>query len=115
MRKASLERPKADQLIGGKEDSGGKPAPARGKNKKKNKKKTLKENEAVAGGGARREEKSTAGPTNNQGKQAAPDPLSNPEAKGRGLINGERTEEEPMSRSKTTPRRECSGQKTPDS
>jgi hypothetical protein len=56
-----------------------------------------------------------AGLTNNQGKQAAPDPLSNLEAKGRGLINGDRAEEEPMPRSKTTPRGKCSGQKTPDS
>ncbi len=74
MRKALPERPKADQLVGGKEDSGGKTAPARGKNKKKNKKKTLKENEAVAEGGARREEKSTAGLTNNQGSRQHPTP-----------------------------------------
>ncbi len=115
MRKALPERPKADWLIGGKEDSRGKTAPARGKDKEKNKKKALKENKAVAESGAQREEKSAAGLTNNQGKQAAPDLLSNPEAKGRGLVTGNQTEEEPMPRSKTTPRGECSGQKMPDS
>jgi hypothetical protein len=115
MRKVSPERPIVDRLVGGKEDSRGKTVPARGKDKKKNKKKALKENKVVVESGAQREEKSTAGLTSNQEKQAAPDLLSNQEARGRGVITGDRTEEEPMPRSKTTPRGECSGQKKPDS
>jgi hypothetical protein len=94
MRKALPERPKADRPTGGKEDLKGKAAPAKGKDKKKSKKKALKENKAVAVSGARGEEKSTAGLTSNQRKQAAPDLLSNPEAKGNGLVTGERAEEE---------------------
>jgi hypothetical protein len=115
MRKASPERPKADQLIEGEEDSRGKTAPAKGKDKKKNRKKALKESKAVAESGAQREEKSVAGLANNQGKQAAPNLLSNPEAKGRGLTTGNRSEEESVPRSKTTSRGECSGQKMPES
>ncbi len=115
MRKAPPERPKADWPTGGKEDLKGKAAPAKGKDKKKSKKKALKENKAVAESGAQGEEKSAAGLTSNQGKQAAPDLLSNPEAKGRGLVTGERAEEEPMTRSKMTSRGECSRQKMPES
>jgi hypothetical protein len=69
----------------------------------------------VEGDGAQEEGKNTAGLTSNQGKQAAPDLLSNPEAKGRGLVAGNREKEESVTRSKTTPRGECSGQKMPDS
>jgi hypothetical protein len=50
-----------------------------------------------------------------QEKQVAPDLLSNPEAKGRVLINNDRTETESMPGLKTTSRGECSGQKKPDS
>jgi hypothetical protein len=115
MRKASPERPKADRPMEGREDLRGKAVPAEGKDKKKSKKKALKENKAVAESEVQRKEKSAAGPTSSQGKQAAPDLLSNPEAKGRGLVTGERAEEESTRRSKTTPRGECSGQKMPDS
>ncbi len=115
MRKALPERPKADRLTGDEEDPRGKTAPARGKDKKKNRKKALKEKKAVAESGAHREEKSGASLVSNQGKQAAPDLLSNPEAKGRGLTTGNRAEEEPAPRPRTTPRGECSGQKMPDS
>jgi hypothetical protein len=95
MRKASPERPKVDRLTGDEEDPGGKTAPARGKDKKKNRKKALKEKKAVAESGAQREEKSGAGLVSNQEKRAAPDLLSNPEAKGRGLTTGNRAGEEP--------------------
>jgi hypothetical protein len=115
MRKASPERPKADWPMESKEDLRGKAAPAKGKDKKKSKKKALKENKAVAESEVSGEEKSVAGPTSSQGRQGAPDLLSNPEAKGRGLVAGEWAEEESMRRSKTTPRGECSGQKVPDS
>jgi hypothetical protein len=96
-----------------KEDLKSKAASTRGKDNKKGRKKALKEGKA--GAGVQGAGKSAADPTSNQGKQAAPDLFSNPEAKGRGLVSGSREEEEPVTRSKTTPRGECSGQKMPDS
>ncbi len=115
MRRASPERPQADQPVGNKEDPKGKAAPAKGKDKKKNRKKALKGNKLAVKGGTQKEEESTASLTRKQWKQAAPDLLSNPEAKGRGLIKDDQTEAESMPRSKTTSRGECSGQKKPDS
>jgi hypothetical protein len=115
MRRASPERPKADQLVGSKEDPKDKLAPVKGKEKKKNKKKALKGNKVAARDGAQKEEESTVRLTSKQEKQAAPDLLSNPEAKGRGLINDSRPGTESMPKSKTTSRGECSGQKMPDS
>jgi hypothetical protein len=50
-----------------------------------------------------------------QVKATAPDPLVNPEAKGRGVVNGGQTAKELGARSTTTSRGECSGQKKPDS
>jgi hypothetical protein len=99
---------KADQLVRSKEDP-------KGKEKKRNKKKALKGNKVAVKSGAQEEGESTASLTSKQGKQAAPDLLSNPEAKGRGLVNDERTETESMPRSKKSSRGECSGQKKPDS
>jgi hypothetical protein len=115
MRRASPERPKADQPVGSKEDPKGKAAPAKGKDKKKNRKKALKGNKVEAKGGAQEGEESTASLTSKRGKQAGPDLLSNPEAKGRGLIKNDQTEAESTPRSETTSRGECSGQKKPDS
>ncbi len=115
MRRESPEKPKADQPAGSKEDPKGKTAPAKGKDKKKNRKKALKENKIAVKSGALREEESTASLTSKQGKQAAPDLLSNPEAKGRGLIKENQTEDESMPGAKTTSRGECFGQKMPDS
>jgi hypothetical protein len=111
MRKGTPKKPKADQPMEAKEDLKSKAASTRGKDKKKDRKKALKESKT--GAGVQGVMKSTADPTSNQGKQAAPDILSNPEAKGRGLVTGSREEEEPATRSKTTPRGECSGQKRP--
>jgi hypothetical protein len=115
MRRASPERPKADQPVGSKEHPKGKAAPAKGKDKKKNRKKALKGKKVAAKGGAQKEEESTASLTSKQGKQAAPDLLSNPEAKGGGMIKDDQTEAESTPRSKTTSIGECSGQKKPDS
>jgi hypothetical protein len=112
MRKASPERPKADRLVGGRVDPRDKLAPVKGKEKKK--KKVLKGNKVAVRNGTQKEE-STASLTSKQEKQAAPNLLSNPEAKGRGVINDGRPETESMPRSKTTSRGECSGQKMPDS
>ncbi len=60
MRRASPERPQADQLVGSKEDPKGKTAPAKGKDKKKNRKKALKGNKVAVKSGAQKEEESTA-------------------------------------------------------
>ncbi len=115
MRKASPEWLKADRPTGGKEDLRGKAASTKGKEKKRSKKKALKEGKAVKENGAQGEGKGAAGPASNQEKQTAPDLLGNPVAKGRGLVAGDRVEEEPVTRSQTTSRGECSGQKMPDS
>jgi hypothetical protein len=113
MRKESPEKPKEGQSVEAKGDRKSKAASTRGKDKKKDRKKAPKESKARASGqGAG---KSAVGPAGHQGKPAVPDLLSNPEAKGRGLITGRQEEEEPAARSKTTPRVECSGQKMPDS
>jgi hypothetical protein len=56
MRKASPERPKADQLVGDKEDSRDETASARGKNKKKNKRKALKKDKWRTKGGEEQDE-----------------------------------------------------------
>ncbi len=50
-----------------------------------------------------------------QGKATAPDPLINPEAKGRGLIGSGQAVTESRARSTTTSRGECSGQEKPGS
>jgi hypothetical protein len=115
MREVSPGRPKADQPVGSREDPKGKTAPAKGKEKKKNKKKALKVNKVAAKSSAQNEEECTASLTSKEAKQAAPDLLRNPEAKGRGLINNNRTETVSVSRSRTTSRGECSGQKKPES
>jgi hypothetical protein len=115
MREASLKEPKTDKLAGSKEDPKNKTAPAKSKEKKKNKKKTFKGNKVAIKIGAQKEEENTANLTSKQGKQAALDLLSNPEAKGRGLINNDRTEMESRPRSTMTSRGECSRQKKPDS
>jgi hypothetical protein len=118
MRKASPERPKAGRPVEGREDSRGKAASTQGKETKKNEK---KEKKALRKGKAAKEDRErgggegTEGMTSNPEKQTAPDLLSNPEAKGRGLTTGDRVEEEPVTRSQTTSRGECSGQKMPDS
>jgi hypothetical protein len=121
MREALPRKPKAGQLAGSKEDPKSKTAPAKGKGKKKGKKKVLKGDGVAAtqpeGGkiGVQKEEESTVSLTSKQGKATAPDPLSNPEAKGRGLVNDNRTVTDSGSRSTTTSRGECSGQEKPDS
>ncbi len=108
------KEPKTDQLAGSKENTKDKTAPAKSKEKKKNKKKAFQGSKEAIKIGVQKEEENKASLTSKQGKQAAPD-LSNPEAKGRGLVNGDRTETESRSRSTTTSRGECSGQKKPDS
>ncbi len=109
----SPEKPEEDRPAEATEDQKGKAAPARGKDKKKDRKKARKEGKVRTSG--QEAGRSAAGPASNLGKPAAPDLLSYPEAKGRGLITGRQEEEEAAARSKTTLTGECSGQKTPDS
>jgi hypothetical protein len=112
---------RTDQPAGGKEDPRGKTALAKGKGKKKGKKKALKGDKVAAtlpeGGksGGQKEEESTVSWTIKQGKPTAPNPLSNPEARGRGLVGDNQTVMESRSRSTTTSRGECSRQEKPES
>jgi hypothetical protein len=118
MRKASPERPRADLPVEGREDSRGKAASTQGKETKKSKKKekkALRKSRAVKEDHERGSKEGKEGMTSNPEKQTAPDLLNNPEAKGRGLTAGDRIGEEPVTRSQTTSRGECSGQKMPDS
>jgi hypothetical protein len=113
LRKESPKKPKEGRPAEATEDQKSKTASARGKDKKKDRKKAHRESKAETGEqGAKR---NAAGPAGHQGKLAAPDLLSNPEAKGRGLVASHQEGEEPAARPRKTPRGECSGQKTPDS
>ncbi len=112
MMKASPERPKAGQPVERGENSRDEAVSVKGKEMKRNKK---KEKKALKKSKATKGEKGAAGLTSNPEKQTAFDLLSNPEAKGRGLIASDQEKEEPVTRSQTTSRGECSRQKMPDS
>jgi hypothetical protein len=91
--------------VEGREDSRGKAASTQDKEKKrsrKKEKKALKKGKAAKEDRERGDGKGVEGLTSNPEKQTAPDLLSNPEAKSRGLIAGDRAEEEPVTRSQTT-------------
>jgi hypothetical protein len=118
MRRASPERPKAGQPAKDRDNSKDEAASARGKKKKRNEK---KEKKAL---GKSKMEKETCGQEREKGatgqasgleKQTALDLLNNPEAKGRGLVDGNREKKEQAPGSQATSREECSGQKMPDS
>jgi hypothetical protein len=85
------------------------------KRNKKKEKKALKKSKAAKGNGEQEGEKGAAGLTSNLERQTALDLLNNPEAKGRGLVASNREKKEPVTRSQTISRGECSGQKMPDS
>jgi hypothetical protein len=126
MREAPLEKPnpassKMNQPAGNEEDSKGKAASTKGKGKKKDKKKasgggngaTTQPEEKEAG--AQKGEGRPAGQSGKQTRVMPPDPLTNPEAKGRGLAGRGQPETRPGARLTTTSRVECSGQEKPDS
>jgi hypothetical protein len=118
MRRASPERPKADQPAGGIEDSRNEAASAKGKEKKRNKKKekkALKKSKVAKEASEQEKKEGAAGLTSNLEKQTAFDLLNHPEAKGRGLVAGHRKKKEQVTKSQATSRGECSGQKTPES
>jgi hypothetical protein len=126
MREASPEKPnpvssEINQPAREKEDSRGKTAPTKGKGKKKGKKKALKGGDEAATRpegektGAQKEGKSIVSQSGKQGEATPPDPLSNPEARGMGLVGISQTVTRPGTRPTTTSRGECSGQEKPDS
>ncbi len=118
MSKASQERPKASQPTKNRDNSKSEAATAKGKEKKRNRKKERKaleksKAEEGAGGQERREEATSR--ASGLGKQTVPDLVNNPEAKGRGLVDGKQEKKEQVTGPQTTSGGECSGQKTPDS
>jgi hypothetical protein len=126
MREASPGEPKSassemDQPAGKKEDTRGKTAPAKGKGKKKGKKKALKGGSEAATRpegektSAQKEGESTVSWSGKQERTTPSDPLTNPEARGRGLVGCSQTVTGSGTRPTTTSRGECSGQKKPDS
>jgi hypothetical protein len=110
-----------NQPAGKKEDSRCKTAPAKGREKKKGKTKALKGGGEAATQpekektGVQKAGESMASQSGKQGAITAPDPLTNPEAKGRGLIGSSQTVTGPGARPTMTSRGECSGQEKPDS
>jgi hypothetical protein len=126
MREAPLEEPKTanSEVSQPPREEGvskGKAASTKGKKKKKDKKKTPR----GGGGATARPEEKEAGAQRGEGSGACqpgkqtratpPDPLVNPEAKGRGLPGRDQPETRPGTRPVTTSRGECSGQEKPDS
>jgi hypothetical protein len=99
--------------------SKGKAASTKGKGKKKGKGKTPKGEDGATvqpekkEASARKEEGHGASQPGKQARAAPPDPLVNPEAKGRGLQSRGQPEARPEARLTTTSREECSGQEKP--
>ncbi len=96
--------------------SKGKAASTKGKGKKKDKGKTPKGEDGATAqpkkkkASARKEEGRVASQPGKQARAAPPDPLTNPEAKGRGLQGRGPPGMRPEARLTTTTRGECSGQ-----
>jgi hypothetical protein len=111
---------KMDQPAEKKEGSRGKTASAKGKGKKKDKKKAPRGGSEAATWseeketGAQKGEESIASRPGKQARTTPPNPLINPEAKGRGLAGSSQTGTGPGARLATTTRGECSGQEKPD-
>ncbi len=111
MRKASPERPKAGQPTKNRDNSRDKAASAKGKEKKRNKKKgkkVLGKSKAEKKAGGHEREKGVTDQTSGLEKQTALDLLNNPEAKGRGLIDGNQEKKEQVTGSQATSRGDCS-------
>ncbi len=103
MRKASPERPKV--------------ATANGKGKKKNRKKERKalgKNTAEEEAGGQEKKEGAVGLANGSEKKSGLDLANNPEAKGRGLVDGGREKKEQVTGPQATSGGECSGPKKPD-
>jgi hypothetical protein len=118
MRRASPERLKASRPTEGRDDLKSEAVAAKGKEKKKNKRKEKKAlGKSLAGkeAGGQEKEVRTTGQADGLERQQAPDLASNPEAKGRGLVDSSQEKKEQAMRPQATSGGECSGQKTPDS
>jgi hypothetical protein len=117
MRTVLPERPKASRPTESKDDFESKAATAKGKERKRGRKKERKAlEESKAEKKVNRQEKK-AGATNQASRpvrQTAPDLANNPEAKGRGLVDGDCEKKEQVTGPQPTSGGECSGQKTPD-
>jgi hypothetical protein len=104
-----------------KEDSKNKAAPAKGKGKKKGKTKSPKGGDEATTQprkektGVQKAGESVAEQSGKQGTVTVPDPLTNPEAKGRGLIGSDQAAKGSGAKPTTTSRGECSEQEKPDS
>jgi hypothetical protein len=117
MREASPERPKASQPAKNRDNPKSEAASAKGKEKKRNRKKerkALKKNKAEERAGGQEEKEGAMEQTSGLERQTAPDPVNNPEAKGRGLVDGNREKKEQVTGPQATSGGECSGQKMPD-
>ncbi len=117
MRKASPERPMASQPTKNRDNSKSEEATAKGKEKKRNRKKerkALEKSTAEKEAGGQEKKEGATGQTSGLEKQTALDLVNNPEAKGRGLVDGSREKKEQVTGPQATSGGECSGQKTPD-
>jgi hypothetical protein len=117
MRKASPERPKAGQPARVEDNLKAKTAPAKGREKKRSNKKERKALRKSKAEGERAQEREVKaeGQVSSLERQAVLDLLDNPEAKGRGLVGGNREKKEQGTGPHATSGGECSGQKTLDS
>jgi hypothetical protein len=112
---------KAGQPAKKEETSKGKAASTKGKGKKKGKGKTPKGKDGATAqpekkeASAWQEEGRVASQPGKQARAAPPDPLVNPEAKGRGLQCRGQLEARPEAKPTTTSRGECSGREKPGS
>jgi hypothetical protein len=126
MRESPLEESKPTDSEAGQpakkgETSKGKAASTKGKGKKKGKEKNSKgEGGATTRlemkeASARKEDERVASQPGKEARAAPPDPLINPEAKGRGLQSHGQPEARPGAKPTTTSRGECSGREKPGS
>jgi hypothetical protein len=117
MRKVSPEQPRTGQPARDEDNPKAKTAPAKGRGKKrsnKKEKKALKKSQARVERAQEREVEVT-GQASSLERQEIPDLLDNPEAKGRGLVDGNQEKKNRGARPHATSGEEWSGQKTPDS
>jgi hypothetical protein len=92
-------------------------ATAKGKEKRRNRKKerkALEKSKAEKEAGGQEKKEGATDQASKLERQTAPDLVNNPEAKGRGLVDGNREKKEQVMGPQATSGEECSGQKTPD-
>jgi hypothetical protein len=117
MRTVSPERPKVSRPIKNKDDFKSEAATAKGKEKKRNRKKerkALEKSRAEKEADEQEKKKGVMNQASRLVRQTAPDLANNPEAKGRGLVGGNREKRKQVAGPQPSSGGECSGQKTPD-